>query len=341
MEAIPVEANALSEDGSAHQSVRNMSESTVGEGAPLLRLNTHEPINFGKSAVSSAGEHQAVYLREKLGLKQETFVGAFVGHGPHGKEIAAFAKEAFVKIALNTLGKSRPEAFLARAFSRVQDEIEKNYPQTAQASGTTATIVWLCKDCYYCANVGDSSAMLVKTSPNSHNGETPQLFGTGTLLTEDHTMWNQRERKRIETTGGVDVISHKCSGVELGKPIILEIEKRISSVLSRSLGDIALKEHGGLVVPHVGRFEWDDNDTMLLIGNGAFWDIADYRCAAQQCADLLGTYQENVGVIAARLKDRMQQACHTNEGFSFLVLLFNRSIEVPTKRNQSYSCIVS
>lgn len=343
MSSFPIEAEALSDEDDedlGHQS-RQPSESDSSENPPMARLDTIDPVKLNRSACCSIGNHQAVYLKEVLASKQAAIVGIFVGHGQFGMEIATFAKESFEQTLRQHVGRYAPDAALPQCFNRVQTQIASKFPKKALDSGTTATVLWLGKDQNYCANVGDSCAMIIKTTPNRKKGETPRLNGRGELLTEEHTMWNESERRRIETNQGVDIVAHRCKGVELGKPLIFDVQRKISSVLSRSLGDLALKEHGVLVMPHVKKFHWSDDDSMLLIGTGAFWDIADHRSAAQLCADLMATYQDNAFAIAERLMDRLRQARLTNEAFSFFLLLFNRTTQKIKRTKKSSTCTLN
>lgn len=82
----------------------------------------------------------------------------FDGHG--GKEVADFAKEKFVEILTKNeeFKAGRFKTALEQAFMSLDDKVkDEDY---AQDTGSTSCVVLVTKDKIYCANAGDSRAVL-------------------------------------------------------------------------------------------------------------------------------------------------------------------------------------
>jgi len=92
-------------------------------------------------------------------------------------------------------------------------------------SGTTAIIILLTPDDIICANLGDSRAILCRSSSNGPN-ENSKRNNTVIPLSSDHKPCNEAEKARIEAAGGV-ILGGK-------------IEGRLA--VSRALGDFDFKD---------------------------------------------------------------------------------------------------
>lgn len=109
--------------------------------------------------------------------------GVFDGHG--GKEVAEYAREQFAKVFMKQ-AKFKSGDFknaLSDAFLAL-DATLKNKAYAMDA-GTTACVVFITKDQIFCANAGDSRAVLCTGGK------------TAIGLSEDHKPNNQGERNRI------------------------------------------------------------------------------------------------------------------------------------------------
>ena len=110
--------------------------------------------------------------------------GVFDGHG--GSEVSAYSKENFKKVFI------KQAKFKAGDFKQAlidtmleMDKALKTKP-FAMDAGTTACVVFVTKDQIYCANSGDSRAVLAQTN----NKAIP--------LSEDHKPTLPKEELRIK-----------------------------------------------------------------------------------------------------------------------------------------------
>ena len=118
--------------------------------------------------------------------------------------------------------------------------------------GTTACVCLITPTEIYCANTGDSRAILTR--------------GTSTFeLSDDHKPDNEDEQIRIEAAG-CDVTDGRVAG-------------KLS--LSRAIGDLAYKQNCNLsveeqaitCVPDITRRERNDEDSFLLVACDGIWDV--------------------------------------------------------------------
>ena len=109
--------------------------------------------------------------------------GVFDGHG--GKDVAEYARENFKKTFVKHMKKKSENDFKSVLEQTMLDldNVLKN-KSFAMDAGTTANVVFVTKDTIYCANVGDSRAVLCSNSK-------------AVPLSVDHKPTNEKEKSRI------------------------------------------------------------------------------------------------------------------------------------------------
>lgn len=108
--------------------------------------------------------------------------GVFDGHG--GNQVSEYAKENFKKVFTKN-GKFKTCDYKA-ALTETMMELDKALKSKPYASdaGTTACVAFITKDQIFCANSGDSRAVLCQN-------------GRGIALSEDHKPTLRKEQLRI------------------------------------------------------------------------------------------------------------------------------------------------
>lgn len=202
--------------------------------------------------------------------------GVFDGHG--GEQVARFAARR-LPCALAELDAGNPEAALAGAFRRIDEQLREpsvaaelreltlpgNEPRdSAEHCGTTAVCCLVRGSELVVANAGDSRAVLCRR-------------GKAVALTEDHKPELPKEEARIEAAGGF-VQEEALSG---GRGIGYRVNGDLN--LSRALGDLKYKdpskpahEHMVSGVPDTQTLSWTagDDDFVLLACDGV-WECMD------------------------------------------------------------------
>jgi serine/threonine protein phosphatase PrpC len=148
---------------------------------------------------------------------------------------------------------------IAETFRGTANFDEERFDQgnLTQYTGCTAVVVLVTPEHIYCANAGDSRAVLARTQEASQQLE---AFG----LSEDHKPDNLGEKKRIVAAGGF-VEDNRVNG---------------SLNLSRSLGDFEFKsntdknykEQMVTCFPEITKTERSNRDRFLILACDGIWD---------------------------------------------------------------------
>ena len=180
----------------------------------------------------------------------------FDGHG--GKEVAEYAKAEFKKVLMEQPDfKTKDyEKALVKAFMELDANLKKE--EFSVDTGATSCVVLITKDFIYCANAGDSRAVL-------------KCGTTAVGLSEDHKPDNAMELARIEKSGHI---------VE---------ESRVDGnlALSRAFGDYQYKDSLTLspenqavtADPDIVKRARSSEDKFILLACDGIWDcMSNERC---------------------------------------------------------------
>ncbi|CAD5212219.1 unnamed protein product [Bursaphelenchus okinawaensis] len=182
-------------------------------------------------------------------------VALFDGHA--GSKCAEYCSKNLVKI----LEKHVKNA--GSSFEAVQKGIKKVFVDTFKQlddeflilarrsnrklkDGCTATVVLLIDNVLFCANVGDSKAIVARRKEDKC---------VALSLTVDHTALVFEERQRIQKAGGF-VKDGRTMGI---------------SELSRAIGDEPLKRHGVISTPSVKKITLTSEDQALVVACDGLW----------------------------------------------------------------------
>ena len=177
--------------------------------------------------------------------KSQHLFGIFDGHG--GDSSAKMTKEFFPKFLQKSL-KDNPiniEHCMELSFKKIEEKAkELNYLLV----GNTATIILIniINHSIHCANVGDSSCMIVNKE---------HAF----KISYDDKCSDENEKKRIEKEGG------------------FIIDNRLNNVLaiSRSIGDFDQKGKGLIAIPHIHKHNIHKKDKFLVVASDGIWDVVN------------------------------------------------------------------
>jgi protein phosphatase PTC1 len=173
------------------------------------------------------------------------------GHG--GCDPVKYVKERMPEIISKFIEKNETENnsienALINSFHKIDEEL-KFYD--SENSGLTATVLLITPDymnkgarTIFTANVGDSKCILITSN------EVKQL-------SYDHKCSDNSEVERIRETGGV-VFSGRVFG---------------QLVLTRALGDHAMKKYGVISTPYISKYVIEDNYKYVIIASDGLWDV--------------------------------------------------------------------
>ncbi|CAG9312743.1 unnamed protein product [Blepharisma stoltei] len=184
-----------------------------------------------------------------LGDPNQGFFAVYDGHG--GSEAVDYCKNRLheeLKKALQEFSDDIPTAF-NRCFKKIDDQLRL---AGAATSGSTATVALIRKENHqkvlYVANVGDSKAIIVKSSGSEQ-------------LSYDHKGTDPGEIDRIVSNGGY-LIRGRVAG---------------QLAVTRALGDHHLKTSGVSYEPYVSRRVITPNELFLVMASDGLWDVVNDR----------------------------------------------------------------
>ena len=151
-----------------------------------------------------------------------------------------------------------------RALSREDFDIQK--------SGTSACTVLVAHSTLFCANSGDSRAVL---------GRKDGMFWKPVALSRDHKPTEEDEKRRIIANNG------RVLRISGGSPRIwLQDKLEPGLALSRSLGDRMAHKVGVISTPEIKRHELSINEKFIIIGSDGLWD----KVPSTEAVNLVGDY---------------------------------------------------
>jgi serine/threonine protein phosphatase PrpC len=146
---------------------------------------------------------------------------------------------------------------IKKGYWKTDDAVNKK--NLGRESGSTAVTAVLVNEkgvrSVYVANIGDTSAMLVRN-------------GQGMLVTEEHKAKSSKERERVIANGGT---------IEGGR-----IMGEFDLAVTRAFGDFLLKKWV-IPEPYVNKIELTAADSYLLLASDGLWD----SMSLNECTELL------------------------------------------------------
>lgn len=216
--------------------------------------------------------------------------GVFDGHG--GKEVAEYARENFKKefIKNEKFKQGDYKLALEETFMKI-DDILKNETM-ALDTGCTACVVFITKDKYYCANSGDSRAIVCQTG----NRAFP--------LSEDHKPNNMIELTRIQAAGH-SVMMDRVDG-ELA--------------LSRALGDHQFKDNKLLgpeaqavtAFPDVYVRPRNVADEYVFVACDGIWDCVSNEQCVQKLNEYIKELKPKPNNLCPPIEHLFEELCATS-----------------------------
>lgn len=205
------------------------------------------------------------------------------GHGPQGhwpsfracRTVPFFLRSRSCSMTFKQRG---AQAALVDVFEQVTEDLKATAPMEAvnlQSCGTTAVcVMWHEeKDRVWVATAGDSRAIMFSSE--------------GRLIKEttDHKGDIEAERKRIEASGGEVVVSQRSGGRTEAR-VRIKGQEYPNIAMSRSLGDLSMKEYGLTHEPEVVGWECVQ-DSFILAASDGVWEFLSSEAVAHMVTAVL------------------------------------------------------
>jgi protein phosphatase PTC1 len=189
--------------------------------------------------------------------KDKGFFSIYDGHG--GSDVVKYVKDQmpyiFTKLMTGTPNEDlNIEKLMVNAFHKMDEDLKLNV-HLAEYMGCTASIVFINKEkdltglnshskVLYTANVGDSRVVLVSN------------YGAK-RLSYDHKASDYSEINRVRSCGGI-IFNDRVFG---------------QLILTRALGDLALKRQGVIPTPYVSKYHISEKDKYVILASDGVWDV--------------------------------------------------------------------
>lgn len=209
--------------------------------------------------------------------------GVFDGHGgPNASVLVSTRLPAIIYECLESVSLSHPEQVknaLIQSFIYMHSFMQHKYSNLFQKQGTTAVIVLCIQNVIYCANAGDSRAVMYSSISGSSN------------LSKDHKPNNPFEKLRIQRAGGF--VSSAYRG-EVPRVWESSHQQKIGLSTSRSLGDLeSLTLEGTYLVspiPDITVNILNPNETgFIILACDGLWDVMTTQQACREASKAIRT----------------------------------------------------
>lgn len=122
-------------------------------------------------------------------------------------------------------------------------------------------------DFIYCANVGDSRAVLINNDPMSNTLKLVEM-------SKDHKPLDHEERKRIQQHGGRVEPYKMPNGASIGPARVWKESENVPGLMmSRSFGDKTGHECGIICTPEIRHQKLDSNCVALVLGSDGIFEM--------------------------------------------------------------------
>ncbi|CAG9321288.1 unnamed protein product [Blepharisma stoltei] len=211
--------------------------------------------------------------------KFKAFFGVCDGHGLYGHLVSDEIKFALPKLLEEKFKTEKEpidwESALSQSIIRVHETVINKPKLNSDFSGSTLNCILINKDELYCANVGDSRAVL---------GRKQNEKFVSVPLSKDHKLNDYGERRRIERLGGrVDNV-HTPSGISLGPlRVYIGVQNIPGLAMSRSIGDKKASDIGVIPDPEIIKIHLTNDDKFVIIASDGLWDVISSEQAVDIC----------------------------------------------------------
>ncbi|CAD8131830.1 unnamed protein product [Paramecium pentaurelia] len=212
-------------------------------------------------------------IHEKIGdIDNSYLLQVSDGHGVNGHEVAQFVQERLPNI-IDQLLKSHKgkkdqdimiQVILRQAFERTTKELYKSGIDITYSGATTVCLLVI-KHTGWCANIGDSRAIIGRQKDGLHVIE----------LSHDQKPDLPKEEKRILSNGGRVQAYSDEEGNPIGPARVwLKNENVPGLAMSRSFGDYVAAQVGVISIPEIIKHTFQ-NDKFLIIASDGIWEFLD------------------------------------------------------------------
>lgn len=265
---------------------------------------------------------------------------AYDGHGPRGELISQYAMHAVQnRLHKHPDYKTNLQKAFHDTFLQVDKDLRERGGLYPMGSGSTACVILLRDRHLYVANLGDSRAVLArKKKPSTKSTVANDSASTSTTdrtssscleavaITKDQTASCPTEKERVLQSGG-----YVSMPGQFGTKSRIWLDPAFTKVglsMTRSFGDIEVKETGVIAEPVVTERVLTDEDEFIIVATDGVWEFIDSQeavrivesyfaeghSASEACLGLIqaaikkwreveGDYRDDITAVVVRVSD--------------------------------------
>lgn len=257
-------ANSLLEDLTNTVQIHNSQDystaaSIVGKWNYATRQG-YIPGNPGK-----VNQDAYICVEKVLGDPAMSLFAVCDGHGVNGHDVSAYLKTRLPKAIMQEPGcKQHPGRSLAQSILRLNQEMLTGTVDVSM-SGSTCIAVVLRNEHLWCANVGDSRAVI---------GRRTGAQWSAVPLSRDHKPDLRDEAERIFKAGGRVAAYQDEEGNPIGPARVwLRHIDTPGLAMSRSIGDAVAASVGVISTPEVLHITLQPDDKVLVLGSDGVFEF--------------------------------------------------------------------
>lgn len=281
-------------------------------GAPQLTLTFAHITKGGYVPGNPDKTNQDAFIEcPNFGLHADWhFFAVCDGHGYFGGEVSGYVKQRYPEILRQErlIGADPPKA-LKRATLICDHELSAS-DIDVRFSGTTYVGVLIQGNKLYCANAGDSRAVLARQEGYRVENRTRQWVAVA--LSRDHKPDAPDENRRIMERGGRVMPYYDENGEELGPHRVWLREHDVPGLaMSRSLGDAVAASVGVVAEPELLELTLSSADKFIVIASDGVFEFI----SSEEVVKIVAPYWKTQDAQGAckRLLEEAESRWHKEE----------------------------
>ena len=220
--------------------------------------------------------NQDNYLLVKDMAFNSSLIGVADGHGINGEHVSGYIKERYPSLlSSHSSFLSDPSKAISCSASKLNREVcHQNFD--TNFSGSTFISVLIRGKRLWCANIGDSRALLAREIQSQDNGK----GGRGSnhwmsiALSRDHKPNEADESSRIALSGGRVEAYQDEHGNPFGPSRVWLKHQNIPGLaMSRAIGDKVASSVGVIAEPEILEFEVTGEDRFIVVGSDGVFEF--------------------------------------------------------------------
>ena len=202
------------------------------------------------------------------------FFGVCDGHGFYGGEVSGFVKQRLpALLSANPHIYLNPKKALTTEILRCNSELQQ-LKVDINFSGTTLICVLIKGSTLFCANVGDSRALVARQINDTSTGTSSGRHWMSIALSRDHKPDDKNESIRIIQSNGRVESYQDENGNPVGPARVwLKTQDLPGLAMSRSLGDAVASSVGVIPEPEILEFNLTPEDKFIVIGSDGVFEF--------------------------------------------------------------------